>query len=85
MDSKQTVYALDIGSQSTVINKLLRAADLADGAIILDGTTLKVTVSWKAGETVTRKREEALMSVIKETFEQAGYVVPYITVHTHWS
>ena len=71
---KQTVFYIHTGSQSPLVNKLLRCADLANGAIIRDGSGFKLTVSWKKGETVTKARIDRLKPVIKQIFEDMDYV-----------
>lgn len=72
---KEIIFFVQTGIQSTLINKMFKSADLANGAIIRNGSGFEVSVQWKTGEIVDAARIEQTKQNLKNAFEAQGYCV----------
>lgn len=76
---QKMIFKVETGQQSPRINKLLKCADLADCALVDDGSGFIITITWKIGEIIDAKRIAKTKENLKKAFENLGFCVLGIT------
>ena len=77
---RSTKFFIRTGRQSVEINRLLRAADLCEGAMIDNGEGYEITVQWKDDIIVDANHIERVQNVMQTALESAGLCVLSIEV-----
>ena len=72
---REKKFFVKTGTQNPLVNRLLRSADLACGAIIPDGSGFNVSVQWKDGEIVDAQRIAKTQQNLQRAFEVQGYCI----------
>jgi len=71
----EVTFFVKTGTQHPLINKLLRSADLAYGAVVPDGSGFEVSVEWKKGEIVNAQRIAKAQQTLRLALEAQGFCV----------
>lgn len=75
MKKQEVTFFVKTGQQSPMVNKMFRAADFANGAVIRDGSGFEISVQWKEGEIVNAQRITRTQQNLRKAFEAQGYCV----------
>jgi len=76
---RHTKFKIETGQQSPAINRMLKCADLADGAVIRDGSGYIVTVTWEKDQVVNTTHIQKVKGALQKAFEGLGFCVLGIT------